>query len=194
MNTMSEMLVGRHWETQTYLGHIIDVPVEQHLPLALLLLLPHPPEIIHRVQTLREPVQSVDERYYLGARQQVVVDRGVQGGLVELEEDLESGADAGRLDFTPEAAFVTADAVHDSGDVTEVLLEFFFEDLNGTLVNCVRTVVGTKCPSGGGKHTCALSPRNRTVSSNLPTFCAVEIRFFSFSRVYASPSCEPSPQ
>jgi hypothetical protein len=44
--------------------------------------------------------------------------------LVEFEKNLHGSAKAGRLDFPPKSALVTAYTVHDSTDVSEVLLKF----------------------------------------------------------------------
>lgn len=53
----------------------------------------------------------------------------LQSLLVELEQDLERGADARRLDFTPETTLVTSDTVHDARYIAEMLLELLLEQL-----------------------------------------------------------------
>ena len=53
----------------------------------------------------------------------------LEGGLVQLEEDLERCADTGRLDLAPESAFIASYTVHDAGNIAEVILEFILEDL-----------------------------------------------------------------
>ena len=40
------------------------------------------------------------------------------------EQDLEGRAEAGRLQLAPQLALLAADAVHDAGDVAEVVAEF----------------------------------------------------------------------
>lgn len=110
----------------------------------------------------------------------------LERALVEFEEDLQRGADARCLDLAPKPALVAAHAVHDARDVAEVLLELFFQDLP-IIKHGMRL-------SGEYMLTSALGPRKRVVSSNLPTFWAMEITLLSFSRVYWSLSCVPVPQ
>jgi hypothetical protein len=46
--------------------------------------------------------------------------------LVELEKDLHSGTEAGRLDFPPKSALVASHTVHNPTNVSEVLFELLF--------------------------------------------------------------------
>jgi hypothetical protein len=52
--------------------------------------------------------------------------------LVEFEENLHGSAKAGCLDFPPKSALVATYTVHDSTDISEVLLKLLFEDLDAT--------------------------------------------------------------
>lgn len=46
--------------------------------------------------------------------------------LVELKKNLQGGTKAGCLDLAPQSALVAANTVHNSTDISEVLLEFLF--------------------------------------------------------------------
>ena len=61
----------------------------------------------------------------------------LEGLLIQLEENLQRRRNTGGLDLAPEAAFVTADAVHYTRDVPEVGFELFFEDLDHTQKSAV---------------------------------------------------------
>ena len=55
----------------------------------------------------------------------------LESGLVQLKQNLHGSSQTHRLDLAPKAALVTSGAVHDSGDIAEVALEFFLQDLWG---------------------------------------------------------------
>ena len=58
----------------------------------------------------------------------------LESGLVQLKQDLHSGCQTHRLDLAPKAALIAAGTVHDPGDIAEVALELFLQDLRGQSV------------------------------------------------------------
>ena len=99
------------------------------------------------MQRLDKPVQSVDEGDELRSLEQVLVclratsqdprqdsrlripkkRYALKRLLVELEQHLERGRDAGRLHLAPQSALVAPYAVHDARHVPEVLLELLLQ-------------------------------------------------------------------
>lgn len=49
--------------------------------------------------------------------------------LIKLKQDLQRGSKARCLHLSPEPAFVTSDAIHYPGDITEVDLKLFLDNL-----------------------------------------------------------------
>jgi len=50
--------------------------------------------------------------------------------FIKLKKDLQSSTQTSSLDFAPKSTLVTADTIHDSRHITEVLFKLFFEHLS----------------------------------------------------------------
>lgn len=59
----------------------------------------------------------------------MMAEHKLEGVLVHLKQDFEGSGDTGDLDFAPQSALVTADAIHYARNVSEVIFEFLFQDL-----------------------------------------------------------------
>ena len=108
--------------------------------------------------------------------------------LIKFKKDLQSGTKAGRLDFPPESALVASYTVHNSTDISKVLLELFFQDLRG-----VRQL-GPRDDLSMCQLTLAFSPLKRVVSSNLPATVAISRTFSNLLYVITSSSRVPEAQ
>jgi len=97
-------------------------------------------EILQRVDAVRQPSERVEEGDdFVASEFEVSLPHGrqIEGGGIGLikrarKEDLERRAEALRLQFAPEFAFLAADAVHDLRHVAEVVAEFHFQLLGVT--------------------------------------------------------------
>lgn len=97
---------------------------------------PQRSELVDGGQALTQAMQGVDERDQFASAQDdrvrvlVGVERARERGrAVVREEELERCTETGDLQLAPETTLVAADAVHDAGDVAEVVLELVLEEL-----------------------------------------------------------------
>ena len=141
---------------------------------------PHLSEISNEMQAFNQPMQSVDQRDDFRTREEILVGSRaevklistlpirrtvkiyiLQCLLIHLEEYLERGAKPRRLDFPPQSALVAPHAIHDAGNIPEMLLELFLQNLRrARLIQCLRSNIVRR------NLTFAFSPRKSTDSSN----------------------------